>query len=108
MQRRLTVPAAPGNRSATGEIAALFLRLDCTAVGGPAAHVALMEAEVVTKRGWLGRAVVGFACPLEAWQWLVVACASAVLLRTSLSATLLLLGAALAGIVAQVSHLLSS
>ncbi len=34
----------------------MFLRLGCTAFGGPAAHVAVMEAEVVTRRGWLTRA----------------------------------------------------
>jgi chromate transporter len=37
------------------EIAALFLKLGCTAFGGPAAHVALMEHEVVRRRGWLTR-----------------------------------------------------
>jgi chromate transporter len=37
------------------EIAAVFLRLGLTAFGGPAAHVALMEREVVTKRGWVTR-----------------------------------------------------
>ncbi len=36
-------------------LAALFLRLGLTAFGGPAAHVALMEDEVVTRRGWLTR-----------------------------------------------------
>lgn len=52
---RLTVPVAPGNRHALREIAALFTRLGCTAFGGPAAHVALMESEVVTKRRWMTR-----------------------------------------------------
>ncbi len=33
----------------------MFLRLGCTAFGGPAAHVALMEAEVVTRRKWVTR-----------------------------------------------------
>jgi chromate transporter len=37
------------------ELARLFLRLGATAFGGPAAHVALMEAEVVSRRGWLSR-----------------------------------------------------
>ncbi|MFO1499742.1 MAG: chromate efflux transporter [Verrucomicrobiota bacterium] len=35
------------------EIAALFLKLGCTAFGGPAAHIALMEEEVVRRRQWL-------------------------------------------------------
>jgi chromate transporter len=37
------------------EIAGLFLRLGATAFGGPAAHIAMMEAEVVRRRGWLSR-----------------------------------------------------
>lgn len=35
------------------ELAALFLGLGATAFGGPAAHVALMQREVVTRRRWL-------------------------------------------------------
>lgn len=35
------------------EIAALFLRLGTTAFGGPAAHIAMMEEEVVRRRRWL-------------------------------------------------------
>jgi chromate transporter len=38
------------------ELARLFLRLGTTAFGGPAAHIALMEDEVVRRRGWLSRA----------------------------------------------------
>src|SRR5262245_58185808 len=37
------------------EIALLFLRLGTTAFGGPAAHIALMEDEVVRRRRWLSR-----------------------------------------------------
>jgi chromate transport protein ChrA len=37
------------------ELAALFLRLGLTAFGGPAAHIALMEDEVVARRRWLSR-----------------------------------------------------
>ena len=37
------------------ELALLFLRLGATAFGGPAAHVAMMEDEVVRRRGWLTR-----------------------------------------------------
>jgi chromate transporter len=35
------------------ELALLYLRLGTTAFGGPAAHIALMEAEVVRRRHWL-------------------------------------------------------
>ncbi len=38
------------------ELAGLFLRLGTTAFGGPAAHIAMMEEEVVRKRKWLTQA----------------------------------------------------
>src|SRR5436190_15492547 len=37
------------------EIARLFLKLGTIGVGGPAANIALMEDEVVRRRGWLTR-----------------------------------------------------
>ncbi len=37
------------------DLARLFLRLGATAFGGPAAHIAMMEDEVVRRRGWLSR-----------------------------------------------------
>ena len=37
------------------ELAVLFLRLGTTAFGGPAAHIAIMEDEVVRRRRWLTR-----------------------------------------------------
>jgi len=40
-------------RTSLGELAILFLRLGTTAFGGPAAHVAIMEDEVVRRRRWL-------------------------------------------------------
>ena len=38
-----------------GQLFALFLKLGVTAFGGPAAHIAMMEDEVVTRRSWLTR-----------------------------------------------------
>ena len=40
-------------RATPGQVALLFLRLGFTAFGGPAAHVAVMENEVVRRRKWL-------------------------------------------------------
>ena len=37
------------------EIAQLFLTLGTTAFGGPAVHIAMMEEQVVRRRGWLTR-----------------------------------------------------
>jgi len=37
------------------EVAQLFFKLGCVAFGGPAAHVAMMEEEVVNKRKWMTR-----------------------------------------------------
>ena len=37
------------------ELAALFLKLGTIGFGGPAAHLAMMEDEVVDRRGWLTR-----------------------------------------------------
>jgi chromate transporter len=46
-------PHAPP--TALRELASLFGRLGFTAFGGPAAHIAMMEDEVVRRRGWLSR-----------------------------------------------------
>jgi chromate transporter len=46
----------PGEAKPSGtlpQLAALFLRLGLTAFGGPAAHIALMEDEVVRRRRWV-------------------------------------------------------
>lgn len=46
-------PASLGTR--LRELAALFLKLGTISFGGPAAHIALIELEVVRKRQWLTR-----------------------------------------------------
>ncbi|MFN8177698.1 MAG: chromate efflux transporter [bacterium] len=52
----MATSAGPASRAiALRELAALFFRLGTTAFGGPAAHVAMMEDEVVRRRGWLTR-----------------------------------------------------
>lgn len=38
------------------DLAGLFLRLGLTAFGGPAAHIAMMQREIVEQRGWLTQA----------------------------------------------------
>ena len=43
---------APGT---VGDVARLFLKLGTIAFGGPAAHIAMMDDEVVHRRGWLPR-----------------------------------------------------
>ncbi|HTO73274.1 MAG TPA: chromate efflux transporter [Gemmatimonadales bacterium] len=42
-------------RSELAALARLFLKLGTTAFGGPAAHIAMMEEEVVVRRQWLSR-----------------------------------------------------
>jgi chromate transporter len=44
-----------GGRTPIAEIARLFLKLGISSFGGPAAHIALMEDEVVRRRAWLTR-----------------------------------------------------
>ena len=37
------------------EVAQVFFKMGCIAFGGPAAHIAMMEEEVVNKRKWMSR-----------------------------------------------------
>ncbi|MGA2743082.1 MAG: chromate efflux transporter [Candidatus Sulfotelmatobacter sp.] len=54
---RMPVPELPpharANPGRLRELAALFFKLGTISFGGPAAHIALMETEVVRKRQWL-------------------------------------------------------
>src|ERR1700689_3893150 len=43
----------PTRSEAVRELAVLFLRLGTLAMGGPAAHIAMMEDEVVRRRRWM-------------------------------------------------------
>jgi len=55
----MTLPAESATKNTAAslwDLAALFLRLGITAFGGPAAHIAMMEAEVVRRRKWLTHA----------------------------------------------------
>jgi chromate transporter len=47
--------AGDAKRGSLTELALFFLRLGTTAFGGPAAHVAMMEDELVRRRKWLSR-----------------------------------------------------
>src|SRR5256714_8114340 len=53
MKSESSGPATPP--VSLGELALLFLRLGATAFGGPAAHIAILEDEVVRRRGWVSR-----------------------------------------------------
>ncbi|HEX6200784.1 MAG TPA: chromate efflux transporter [Thermoanaerobaculia bacterium] len=54
MSRREEVPEG-GRARRLGELARLFSKLGVIGFGGPAAHIAMMEEEVVTRRRWLDR-----------------------------------------------------
>lgn len=46
-------PAAASRAHALWELARVFLKLSVTGLGGSAAHIATMEAELVQRRRWL-------------------------------------------------------
>jgi chromate transporter len=48
-------PTGAAKRNSLLELALFFLRLGITAFGGPAAHIAIMEDELVRRRKWLSR-----------------------------------------------------
>ncbi len=41
------------HKTRLSEVAKLFLKLGVIGFGGPAGHIALVEAEVVRKRAWM-------------------------------------------------------
>jgi chromate transporter len=49
------IAVQPDRRASLGQLALLFLKLGTIAFGGPAAHIAMMEDEVVRRRRWLSR-----------------------------------------------------
>ena len=55
MSEEPTAIDEPAPRPTLGQIAILFLRLGATAMGGPPAHIALMDQEVVQRRRWITR-----------------------------------------------------
>ncbi|MDZ7780658.1 MAG: chromate efflux transporter [Gemmatimonadota bacterium] len=48
-------PGERDGRGRLGELARLFLKLGVIAFGGPAAHIAMLEDEVVMRRKWMSR-----------------------------------------------------
>ena len=55
METHVTNDDGLSRKTSLRELAAFFLRLGTTAFGGPAAHIAIMEDELVRRRRWLSR-----------------------------------------------------
>ena len=55
LEQTQTGTADAAKRGSLRELALFFLRLGITAFGGPAAHIAIMEDELVRRRKWLSR-----------------------------------------------------
>ena len=56
MKASAAASSNPSETTTLRELGGLFLRLGTTAFGGPAAHIAMMQDEVVHRRGWLTEA----------------------------------------------------
>src|ERR1700730_1236378 len=55
LQHQQSMASAASAKNSLTELALFFLRLGTTAFGGPAAHIAIMEDELVRRRKWLSR-----------------------------------------------------
>ncbi|HEY1861495.1 MAG TPA: chromate efflux transporter [Gemmataceae bacterium] len=51
-----SAPSTTEQSTTLWELARLFLKLGTTAFGGPAAHIAILQQEVVERRGWISEA----------------------------------------------------
>jgi len=66
----LTADRGPALRSSVlRDLARLFLKLGTIGFGGPAAHIALMEHEVVRRRGWLSSRIHKYSDVLSLDFW---------------------------------------
>lgn len=55
MARPSAAKAMAGRRPSLAELATVFFRIGVLGFGGPAAHIAMMEDEVVNRRQWISR-----------------------------------------------------